>query len=51
MENIWITIITGVLSLFVGGGLWAWIKAHEDKRKTPYVMERITVQRDDFNNE
>lgn len=36
MENIWITIITGVLSLFVGGGIWGRIKAREDKRKTAY---------------
>lgn len=38
--NIWITIVTGVISLLTGGGLWAWIKAREDKRKTPYDMFR-----------
>lgn len=47
MENIWITIITGVLSLFAGGGIWGWIKAREDKRKTPYDMlrELLTEQK------
>ena len=38
--NIWVTIITGFLSLFAGGGIWGWIKAREDKRKTPYDMFR-----------
>lgn len=40
MENVWIPIITGVLSLFAGGGIWGWIKAREEKRKTPYDMFR-----------
>lgn len=40
MENTWITVITGVLSLFAGGGIWGVIKAREDKRKTPYDMFR-----------
>ena len=31
-------IITGVTSLLAGGGLWAWIKAREEKKKTPYEM-------------
>lgn len=31
-------IITGVTSLLAGGGIWAWIKAREDKKKTPYDM-------------
>ncbi len=30
-------VAAGVLT---GGGLWAWIKAREDKRKTPYDMFR-----------
>ena len=34
------TILTGFFSLLAGGGLWAWIKAREDKRKTPYDMLR-----------
>ncbi len=38
--NIWITIITGLFSLLAGAGFWAWIKAREDKRKTPYDMFR-----------
>lgn len=36
--NIWITVVTGIVSLLTGGGLWAWIKAREDKKKTPYDM-------------
>lgn len=36
--NILITIITGAVSLSTCGGLWAWIKAKEDKKKTPYDM-------------
>ena len=45
--NIWITIVTGIVSLLTGGGLWAWIKAREDKRKTPYdlFMELLTEQK------
>lgn len=38
--SIWVTIVTGVLSIFAGAGFWAWIKAREDKRKTPYDMFR-----------
>lgn len=39
MENsIWITVITGIFSFLGGGGIWAWIKAKEDKKKTPYDM-------------
>lgn len=37
---IWVTIVTGVLAIFAGAGFWAWIKAREDKRKTPYDMFR-----------
>lgn len=45
--NIWITVITGVVSLLTGGGLWAWIKAKEEKRKTPYdmFMELLSEQK------
>lgn len=39
-----ITIISDVIKVaagvLTGGGLWAWIKAREDKRKTPYDMFR-----------
>ena len=38
--SIWPDIITGLTSFLAGGGLWAWIKAREDKRKTPYDMFR-----------
>ena len=33
-------IIKVVAGILTGGGLWAWIKAREDKRKTPYDMLR-----------
>lgn len=51
--NIWVELAKLVVAFLGGGGLWAWIKALEDKRKTPYDMlrERITTQRNDFNNE
>lgn len=39
-KEIWIAIISDVCSFLAGGGLWAWIKAREDKRKTPYDMFR-----------
>lgn len=38
--SIWVTIATGVISIFAGGGIWGVIKAREDKRKTPYDMFR-----------
>lgn len=39
MDNdLLINIVTGVTSLLAGGGLWAWIKAREEKKKTPYDM-------------
>lgn len=39
-----IKVVAGVLT---GGGLWAWIKAREDKRKSPYdmFMELLTEQK------
>ena len=36
-----IKVAAGVLT---GGGLWAWIKAREDKRKTPYDMFRDLLE-------
>lgn len=38
--NIWIEIMKILAGVLAGGGLWAWIKAREDKRKTPYDMFR-----------
>lgn len=45
--SIWITIITGIISILAGAGFWAWIKAREDKRKTPYdlFMELLEEQK------
>ena len=36
--TIWIHITEIIGGVLAGGGLWAWIKAREDKRKTPYDM-------------
>lgn len=38
--NVWIEIAKLVVAFLGGGGLWAVIKAREDKRKTPYDMFR-----------
>ena len=38
--NIWIELAKLAVAFLGGGGLWAWIKAREDKRKTPYDMFR-----------
>lgn len=38
--NVWLDIIKIIGGVLMGGGLWAWIKAREDKRKTPYDMFR-----------
>lgn len=38
--NIWVELARLVVAFLGGGGLWAWIKAREDKRKTPYDMFR-----------
>lgn len=38
--NIWLDVLKVVAGILTGGGLWAWIKAREDKRKTPYDMFR-----------
>ena len=36
----WLDAFKVVAGILTGGGLWAWIKAREDKRKTPYDMFR-----------
>lgn len=38
--NIWVELAKLVVVFLGGGGLWAWIKAREDKRKTPYDILR-----------
>lgn len=38
--SVWLDIVKVVAGILTGGGLWAWIKAREDKRKTPYDMLR-----------
>lgn len=45
--SIWVTIITGILSIAAGAGFWSWIKAREDKKKTPYdmVVEMLQEQK------
>lgn len=45
--NIWVELAKLVVAFLGGGGLWAWIKAREDKRKTPYDMlrELLTEQK------
>lgn len=39
-SNIWVELAKLAVAFLGGGGLWAWIKAREDKRKTPYDMFR-----------
>ena len=34
----WIDIVQVIAGALAGGGLWAWIKTREEKRKTPYDM-------------
>ena len=43
----WTDIIIAVVSAVSGGGLWGWITAREDKKKTPYdmVMEMLQEQK------
>ena len=36
--SIWLDIVKVVAGILTGGGLWAWVKAREDKKKTPYDM-------------
>lgn len=38
--NIWVELAKLAVAFLGGSGLWAWIKAREDKRKTPYDMFR-----------
>ena len=38
--NIWIEVVKIVGAIAAGAGFWAWVKAREDKRKTPYDMFR-----------
>lgn len=40
--SIWVEVEFAqlVVAFLCGGGLWAWAKAREDKRKTPYDMFR-----------
>ena len=48
----WTNIIIAFLGLFAGGGIWHWIKAREDKRKTPYDMFRdLLVEQKKFYEE
>ena len=42
--NIWLDVLKVVAGILTGGGLWAWIKAREDKRKTPYDMFRDLLE-------
>lgn len=52
MEMDWTNIIIGFLGIFAGGGIWHWIKAREDKRKTPYDMFRdLLVEQKKFYEE
>lgn len=39
-SNVWLDVFKVAAGILTGGGLWAWIKAREDKRKTPYDMFR-----------
>lgn len=34
----WNSILMGLIGIFAGVGFWSWVKAREDKRKTPYDM-------------
>jgi len=46
--SIWVEIAKVAAGVLVGsGGLWAWVKAREDKRKTPYdmLMELLAEQK------
>lgn len=42
--SIWLDVLKVVAGILTGGGLWAWIKAREDKRKTPYDMFRDLLE-------
>lgn len=45
--NIWIEVVKIVGAIAAGAGFWAWVKAREDKRKTPYdmLMEMMAEQK------
>ena len=48
MDSTWIEIAKVVAGLLVGsGGVWTWIKVHEEKKKTPYdmFMELLSEQK------
>lgn len=50
--NIWVELAKLAVAFLGGGGLWAWIKAREDKRKTPYDMFReLLVEQKKFYEE
>lgn len=36
--GVYIEVVKLLAAVLTGGGLWAWIKAKEDKKKTPYDM-------------
>lgn len=36
--GVYIEVAKLLAAVLTGGGLWAWIKAKEDKKKTPYDM-------------
>ena len=45
----WTNIITAAVGIFAGAGFWAWIKAREDKRKTPYdMLKDLLVEQREF---
>lgn len=43
----WTTIISSVIALFAGGGIWGVIQTREAKKKTPYdmLMEMMAEQK------
>lgn len=50
--NIWVELAKLVVAFLGGGGLWAWIKAREDKRKTPYdMLQELLVEQKKFYEE
>ena len=48
--GIWPDVIKILTALVTGAGFWAWIKAREDKKKTPYdmFMELLSEQKKFF---
>ena len=50
--NIWVELAKLVVAFLGGSGLWAWIKAREDKRKTPYdMLQELLVEQKKFYEE